>query len=303
MNATGRLARVLRQRMIASGLLVALLGRGIPFEMAHCSEEASSQICQPEHGKLNTADASPVDKGKVETELTVSSSRARHTWDTSGDSKPSGEADENAMTLAVTIGLGRDCDLQLASSYRWMKDQNNDFDSDGEPGPEAGRHLGDMDLAFRHRFYSGHNLDIAWLGGFTAPSGSSSTEREIGTSQEYWSLNQTLAASMDFGRWTFNADGGYTLPFGGKRGQARGTMNTDIALGCQVTSWLQPEMELNYSREFISQADSSRFLAATLGLVMPFSERWRVNTGHQIPLSGRNTEQNHSWLIAIKYAF
>jgi hypothetical protein len=43
-----------------------------------------------------------------------------------------------------------------------------------------------------------------------------------------------LAVTKDWGRWTANADVGYSLPFGNRRGDARGLLTGNVALGYQA---------------------------------------------------------------------
>jgi hypothetical protein len=59
-----------------------------------------------------------------------------------------------------------------------------------------------------------------------------------------------VAASKDLGQWTASADIRYALPLGNKRDNARGTFNSEVALGYQLCPLLQPEKELNYSYDF-----------------------------------------------------
>jgi len=61
-------------------------------------------------------------------------------------------------------------------------------------------------------------LSIAYIGGVTAPMGSPALEKEyelISTSQEYWSVNNTLVLNKDWGHWTTGADIGYSQALGG----------------------------------------------------------------------------------------
>jgi hypothetical protein len=160
-------------------------------------------------------------------------------------------------------------------------------------------------LSGRYRFHvdKEHSLELAYIGGVTLPTGSSSSRDEIGTSQEFWSFNQTLAASKDWGKWTANAAVGYALPLGDKRENARGTFNVDVAVGYQLLPWLQPEIELNYGHDYFIEDADQQMLATTIGLIMPINELVRVNTGVQQSLWGRDTDKATTLFVAVKLAF
>jgi len=260
----------------------------------------------PEHGKINTADASPVDPGHFEIESSIASTHANRFWGNSGKSHARGQAQELVLGLSATVGVMADVDVAVSGSYAWLKDGENDFDpEDGVFGPKRGHDLGDLDISGRYRFFESkeQSLELAYIGGVTIPTGSSSDGEEIGTSQEFWSFNQTLVASKDWGQWTANAAVGYALPLGEKREGERGTFTADAAVGYQLLPWLQPEVELNFGHDFHTSEDDREVLAATAGLVMPFNDRIRVNVGVQQGLWGRNTDKTTCLFAALKLAF
>ena len=260
----------------------------------------------PEHGKINTADASPVDPGHFEIESSLVATHANRFWGSTGTSHARGQARELALGLAATAGVVADVDVAVSGGYVWLKDEDNDFDpDDGVFGPERGHDWGDLDLSGRYRFFASeeYGLELAYIGGVTIPTGSSASRGEIGTSQEFWSFNQTLAASKDWGKWTANAAIGYALPLGEKREGERGTFAVDAAVGYQFLPWLQPEVELNYARDFHASEDDQEVLAATVGLVMPLNDRLRVNSGVQQGLWGKNADKATCLLLAVKLAF
>jgi len=259
----------------------------------------------PEHGKINTADASPVDSGHYEVEASYNYAWAKHLWDNNGDSHARGFTREHAAGLSLTAGIIDNLDINISGDYKWLRDKDNDYDdSDELIGPETGDHFGDLSFSARYRFLQNetYNLELAYIGGFTAPTGGWNGESELGTSQEYWSWDQTLAASKDWGKWTANADVGFALPFGDRLGNARGTFNTDVAVGYQVLPWLQPEFELNYSHDFIADADDAHILALTGGLIMPINELFRINVGIQQNVWGRNVDEATSVITTLKVA-
>lgn len=254
--------------------------------------------CTPEHGKLGTADASPVDPGQVEVELGYGLSRSKRFWDNSRDSQERGEAREQALGLALTFGVVDNIDVGVGLDYLWVRDDDNVF-------PTTGDDIGDLSINGRWRFLTldEYALEVAWITGFTIPTGSDGSDRELGTSQEFWSWDNTLALSKDWGRWTANGDIGYSLPFGGDRQDARGTFTANIAVGYQVLDWLQPELELNYAWDVVRRDADSESLTVTAGLVMPFTETLCVTTGVQQGVWGRNCDRLTSYMICIKLAY
>lgn len=258
-----------------------------------------------EHGKINTADASPVDPGHFEIEPSFSATSSKRYWDNSGNSHGRGLYREHNLGLSATAGVVDNLDVNISTGYSWLKDNENDFDDYEELlGPFRGDDFTDLEVSGRYRFYKNdeQHLEIAYIAGMTIPTGSNSDRDEIGTSQEFWSFNQTLVMTKDWGRWTFNGDLGFALPIGNKRENARGTWNADIAVGYQVLPWLQPEVELNYSQDLLENADNAQVLAVTAGLVMPINETLRVNVGVQQGLWGENTDKATTFVTAAKFA-
>jgi hypothetical protein len=260
----------------------------------------------PEHGKINAPDASPVDPGHFEIESNFTLLHSKRYWDKGGATHDRGLEREQSLGISVTVGVIENVDVAVSGSYAWIKDKENDFDSDdAELGPESGHDFGDLELSGRYRFYESkeHSLSLAYIGGSTIPTGSSLNREEIGTSQEFWSFNQTLVASKDLGQWTANADVGYALPLGDKRENARGTVNANVAVGYQYLPWLQPELELNYGYDFLTNENNSEILAATAGLVMPINDQLRLNMGVQQGFWGRNNDKDTTLSFAAKLAF
>jgi len=272
-----------------------------PDNPARAEEEISV-----EHGKINTADASPVDPGHFEIEPSFSYTRAKHFWDNDGHSQVRGLMHEEDVGLSVTAGLFENMDINIIGGYSWVKDADNDFDEDdGIIGPTTGHDFGDLGFSGRYRFFNNEakRLEIAYIAGVTIPTGSDSDRDAIGTSQEFWSLDQTLVASKDWDRWTVNVDVGYALPIGNKREDARGPLNADIALGYQVLPWLQPEVELNYGLDFVENSEDAQVLAATVGLVMPINDLLRLNLGVQKALWGENADEATTLVTTVMFAF
>jgi len=252
----------------------------------------------PEHAKLNTADATPVDPGHVELEVGYRYARARRFWDSRGKSRSRDLREENELGLSLTMGVVENLDFNISVPYLWVHDRESDF----SVGDDA---IGDLAAGARFRFLQSekHQLQAAVISGLKVPTGTRGSAWRLGTSQEFWSWDNILVLTKDWGRWTANADLGFSLPFGKRRDTARGVFSANLAAGYQVLDWLQPEAELNYAREFFSGEADGQDLSATAGVVMPLSERWRINLGLQQSVWGRNTDKTTTFLLAVKVAF
>jgi len=257
-----------------------------------------------EHAKINTADASPVDPGQFELETSFVYTRSKRAWDSSGSTHSRGLFREQTIGFSFTAGLVDNVDINISGGYSWLRD--DDFDGGGdEPASLRADDFTDLEVSGRYRFFHDEerNLEIAYIAGVTIPTGSRSGADRIGTSQEFWSFNQTLVATKDWGQWTLNGDIGYSLPIGNKRQNARGTLNMDLALGYQVLPWLQPVVELNYSHNFMSGEDDAQVLAVTAGLIMPINDFLRVTVGVQQGIWGENADKATTILTGVAFMF
>ena len=250
---------------------------------------------ESEHAKINTDDATPVDPGHFELEFGYSFTRAKRQWDDNWSDQGRGLTREHALELGLTCGLVENLDISLGMGYSDL------YDRDSSPSDGGG--LTDLEFGAKWRFY--HNddlkLSLAYLPGLTIPIGRESNARHLGPSQEFWSFDQKLALSKDWGRWTADVDIGYSLPFGDKRDDARGTLESDIAVGYQLYDWLQPEVELNYAHDFVNKGDDSDLVAVTVGLVMPLSDYWRASMGVQQAVVGRNADCGTSAMFSLTF--
>jgi hypothetical protein len=261
--------------------------------------EAAQEEEAAEHQKVNTPDATTVDPGHFEIESSYAFEQVWRFWDSGGHERRQPMERDSAAGLAVVGGILENLDLELNSTYQWIKDEENNFDGEG---------FGDLNLNLRYRFVNDtkRHLEIAYIEGMTFPIGSRATEKEyeaISTNQEYWSLNQTLVVSKDWGRWTGDADVGYSQAFGAQREHVIGVLNGDAALGYQVLPWLQPEIELNYAHTFTEHISDQDLIAATVGLVIPINESWQLMVGVQEGLWGRNTDEATTCRVALRWVF
>jgi hypothetical protein len=256
----------------------------------------------PEHGKLNTSDASPVGARVTEVELSYGPS-----WNLrgGGDFDRSARGGVYPFGVSVTYGIIDDIDVSVAFGYATIYDSAHD-NGDGTSGPAHGHGFTDTTAGVRWRLLSspGYGLDLAVKSDLVLPTGADAAPHRIGLSQVYWSFENALVLSKDFGSFTANAEAGYSLPFGSERGDERGTFFANLAGGWQVLPWLQPELELNYEHAYeVGPDPDANCLYVTGGVVAPFGKGYRITGGVQYAVWGRHTGQSVAGTVAFKAAF
>ena len=258
---------------------------------------AAETICECECAKLNTEDAVPVGPGEFELGFAYAFSRARRQWDDHWDGEKRGLTQEHAFEAGLTHGIADNLDIGVSWGYADI------YDRDDPAG--YGRGVTDLGVGAKWRFYHNEDteLSLAYLPGVTIPIGRRSDSDDIGPSQEYWSFDQKLAMTKFWGRWTMNADVGYSLPLGEDADGARGMLDGNVAVGYQVCTWLQPEIELNYAHEFVSGGDDADELAVTAGLIMPLGDTWRMDIGIQQSVAGRNSDRGTTGIVAMTHCW
>jgi len=257
-----------------------------------------------EHAKLNTEDASPVDPGHFEFELAYSFTQAGRQFDNRWDTTRRRYTREHAFEIGLTCGIVENLDAGVGIGLVDVYDRDNDHyeDDENHTGPHYGTGISDVAVSAKWRFY--HNerlkLEVAYLPGVTIPAGNRSDGNRIGPSQEFWSFDQRISVSKDFlKRWTMNADFGFSLPFGEKRREARGTFDANAAVGYQLLDWIQPEVEVNYAHDTVRAEPDADVIAVTVGVILPIAEHWRIDAGVQQVVSARNADKSTSASIAL----
>jgi hypothetical protein len=225
----------------------------------------------PEHGKAGTADASPVSPGSFELEVGYAP-----VWSDAylavGLAQPQ-VASTHGLTVAAATGLVTDVDVKLSTVFATTYDGGH-LHADGS-APKEGSGVGDLRLGARWRFLSVPRsaLELAVIGETVVPVGTRHTATQIGLSQEFWSGRLALAGTMDLGRATFNVELGYMSPLAGKTEGARPVFQANLAAGYHLSTWLQPEVEVNYQR---SVGTDAHVLAVTAGIVAPWGAASRI---------------------------
>jgi hypothetical protein len=284
---------------------VILLGRACPAQDSapivdpHPHHNLQNEPGAPEHGKLFTADASPLDPGQFEMEVIHLFSTATKTRNAHGGFERLGRTRRHDTTATLTAGVLKDVDVNLTAGFASLYQcaaGNSDCSADAS----------DVNVGARWRFLNLEDkaLEFAWIPSVTIPVARLAKIGDRPVSQNYFSLDQSLAITKDWGNWTANLELGVSLPAGGHRNDTLVTGIANAAIGYQVLCRVQPELEINASHTVSrGSRDDSQTLAATLGLVMPVNDRFRVNAGAQQMLLGRNADHATTFVLALKLAW
>jgi hypothetical protein len=290
----------LRPLLVSAALLLVPILAGGTARAEGASPASEAEPPGPEHGKISTSDASPVGARATEVELSYGPSWNLHG---EGDFDRSARGHSHALGLAVTYGLVDDVDVSVEVGYGTAYDAAYDGGA-GTAGSAHGQGLTDSAAGIRWRFLTRPGLDLAWKSGLVLPTGAKATSTKVGLTQSFWSFENAVVASKDFGPFTADAELGYSLPFGSKRGDDRGTLFANLAGGWQVLPWLQPELELNYERSYEAGPEREvRCLYVTGGVVAPFGAGYRITAGVQYAAWGQHTGQSINGAVAFKAAF
>lgn len=260
--------------------------------------EAEPEGAAPlEHGKLSVCDATPIGAGAVELSLAWTP-----TWTRPG---PAGlDAPEHGtlqpVALALAYGLTDDLDAAFTLSAASLEVRGEGGAAGGGAAPARGQGLGDASLALRWRWLARPGLDLAVVGGLTAPTGAPATATQPALTQGYWSALASLVASADLGPVTGNVEVGHLGPISGGAGQDRGAWFGGAGLGWQVSPWLQPALEVTYQHALAAAAPAARCLALTAGVQLPLSDDLGLSLGLQRAVWGRNTVQHTAAMLAVR---
>ena len=247
-----------------------------------------------EHAKVNTEDATPVDPGSFELELGYGLVYAKDFFNDKWEKRSRGTLREHSLGLAFTMGIVEGLDLGVEKGYVELRDDEEDA--------RKGQGLSDMGVGFKWRFYAEEedDLGIAWVGGVVAPSGRSEAKDRLGITQDFWSTDQALVMTQDFDETTINMAVTASLPLERVKGYD-GTLAADLAMGYHVAQGLQPELEINYAHDFQAGTDADS-VGITAGLIVCLPAGFRVNTGIQQIVAGRNVDKATSFIFALVYS-
>jgi len=264
----------------------AASGAGTSRAIVHC-----------EHSKLNTQDADPLGEGTWQLQFNFGYSRSTRQWNPSWKEERRDHSYGWSNQEVLTYGVSDEFDLGIGLGYAGLGDDST--------GLKSGHGLSDLAISGKWRFLEKEvwGVALAYLPTLTLPSGEASVTDRLGPSQEFWSLDTRVAVVKDWSeRWSANFDIGYVVVFGNE-GNDRGSFSANGAVGYHLLPWLQPEVEMNYSHDFIHDDRGADLIAITMGAVMPVSDRACARAGVQRGLAGRNADQTTAILLSVDMNF
>ena len=191
----------------------------------------ADDIKPPEASKFFTEDGTVAEKGKFELQTIYTFSTATHQFDSNSNNIDRESTNTHTLTKEITYGLLDTLEVSLDIGWAFL----NDNDSN----PSTGNGLTDLVLIPKWNFYtSKNNWSFVYSPVLVIPIGDESDADEIGPGQGFWTIDQKIAVTKNWGNLTFNTDVGFALPLGEKRETYRGTLYWDGALGYQVTPLL-----------------------------------------------------------------
>lgn len=245
-----------------------------------------ARVTEAETTKVNTEDAIPDEPGDTEVELTYSYTDADQAFDANNDRFDILGNRKHQLDLTISHGFTEQ--LEAAVKFGWANVR--DLDSD----PQSGEGFGDLDLKMKWLFLASetYGLYLAYVPGISIPLGDATTNTELGPSQNFFGFVQQVIVTAVAEKFNGSFEGGFGLPLGEHREDSRALVNVNMALGYQLTGWLQPEVELNYGKNFFDQAADEEFLAATIGAIMNLAPSARLDVGVQRVFYGENTNRS-----------
>jgi hypothetical protein len=246
----------------------------------------------PEHLKLQTQDAAPLESGLLETTLTFSQFNATRYLDAEGQNIGQRYRRDTLYWANLERGMGYGVEIGIGAGYALMLDQDYDPDQDGTPYPTYGQNFTDfkMNLLWRFLENSDRDLGLAYFIETVFPTGRTSDANFMAPGQGYYSVLQKLALTKDFVDTTLNADLGYDLPSGDNIGAARGRLLGNLAFGWQPHQQFQPFVEASYVRVISADTFGSDELSATLGATVLWLPELKTILGLEQSIAGRNVD-------------
>lgn len=287
--------------------ITALAAGALAFGTAH------GELTYRAHNRLiNTPDAIVVPQGRYELSagvdyLTHTGRRAyRNNWGITSQREKARVYDWN---LTARAGLADDMDAFVSTSWADIKDRSYPY------GDHYGRGLDDLTIGIKYVVWRDReDVSVAYEPSLTIPAWKYSSESgRLGPGNNFWSLDQTLAATRDwkcvsgsmaltqtipFGEGRHH----YSMPFLNEQRKTRGTTGVDAGL-VYTDLPVQPVVELNYLHEWVSKGNDADLLATTVGARMALGSVGQVSAGMQYPLAGRNSHRGTTFSVGFTAEF
>lgn len=253
---------------------------------------AIASAVEVEAAKLATADAMPIAAGSYELALGATWTNGRSTFaEDGGVVDRGGTLIERQFSLGLTAGLADDLDTTITLGWARI--------DDGAADPGRGDGPTDAAICVRWRFLNDNGVALALIPGVSLPVGDGRPTKDICTGSNLWGADLALAATAAFDRLALGAaiDGSWLTGKDKDRGDARGCVATDLAIGWQLTDAIQPEIELHFHRDLnAGDTPDAWFLTATAGILVG-TEYGRFGAGFDHTLAGRNADRSSSVLL------
>lgn len=271
-----------------------------PFLVLSVAALAAAVDVEP--AKLATADAAPLDPGAWEIAIGASWSTADRCTDAEGRSEHrGGTLTERGIGVGLTYGIVEGVDAGIGIGWTGLDDEACE--------PDAGSGPTDLELGAKWRLWQGGGEGDSWaaaiLPSVTAPLGrGQDADEELPTASRFWTAGIAFATSGNMGIVALNADIGYVHAFGSEdtcEGYD-GTYTADAAIGVQVTEAIQPEIELNWSRDRVEEGDAPWALAVTAGVQVGL-DVGRLGLGIQRVVDGALTDETTSAFADLAFSF
>lgn len=260
-----------------------------------------------ETAKLLTDDAYPLKAGEYEGTIDFISFRANHFFDEQGQTHSrEGTIHSQEVVAGFTMGLCDNLDWGISSSYLWIKDHA----AEGVDEPSFGRGFTAVTLSAKYQFYSKESADWQFAGALVPNLGvplndpqSGYQPQQIPTEDAVWHPEIDLVLSYAVEHFSFSGVIGATAHVGEHRNEARESWHADLAAGYQFVSWCQIVAEGHLTVDACKQPEHDcRRLSTSFGALFPL-ESLRLGLGVDVPLAGKNTDQNTTLLVQIAIPF
>lgn len=253
---------------------------------------------EAEAAKLATADAMPIDPGAFEIGLGLGWSRSRSGFDQNGNLVDrGGTLIGREYVASLAYGLIENLDAGITVGWAGI--------TDGAADPGHGSGPTDLILGAKWRFLERKGAALALIPELSLPVGDGRPADEICTGSNLWSAALTLAATASFDRLALGAAISRSWVTGEDkdRGDARGGLAADLAVGWQVTEAIQPEIELHYARDlYTGDTADAWILTATVGVLVG-TDYGRFGLGLDQALAGAEAERSTTvlaqWVIGF----
>lgn len=215
-------------------------------------------------------------------------------FDNSGRARVAFASHSDNHQVRFTVKLSDDADIHFQSG-EGLVTQGNGSRSQA-PGWGAGPD--DSQVRFRYRFLNDETVKFGLLSTTTVPTGSITTEDQLGIGQGFMSQTEELVLRLDLDRWQIWHDAFFNFPLNNFQ-TASTTWGYSFCLGYTIGDLVQPTIEMNYTN---TQPGHIKSLAITPGVsFMPGD--FIIQVAVQRVIAGTNTDAVLRPILFFHYNF